>query len=192
MALGISTPIGNNGTNFSANYAAAKTKSITENADLVGYRGNSSSFGIGLSVPLWSNNNWAGFGSVSYGLGYSDLMAPITGDMLAESETHKLVLGMPMSFSDGLTQFSISPTWHLIHSQTEIPKTNKWAQKLDTEVSLSHFINPKLTANLGGRLLYTEAKTFLNMPDEIMLVGGPGSVRAYQPCLLYTSPSPRD
>lgn len=181
LALGISTPIGNNGTNFSANYAGAKTKSITENADLVGYRGNSSSFGLGLSVPLWSNNNWAGFGSISYGLGYSDLMAPITGDMLAESKTHKLVLGMPMSFSDGLTQFSISPTWHLIHAQTEIPETNKWVQKLDTEVSLSQFINPKLTANLGGRLLYTESKTFLNMPDEIMLVGGPGSVRAYQP-----------
>jgi len=109
------------------------------------------------------------------------MVAPVTGDLLAKSKTEKLLLSLPVSYSDGVTAVSLSPSWHVIHNQTEIPSTNKWIQKLDMDMSASRYIKPALTANFAGRFLYTNARAFLNMPDEILSVGGPGSVRAYRP-----------
>jgi len=180
-SFGLSLPVGSNGVNVSVNAAGAETKSTNENAELVGYRGSSSSFGTSLSAPLYSSLKWSIFGSAAYGSGTNDMVAPVTGDLLAKSSTRKLLLSLPVSFSDGITSFSVTPSWHLIHTKTEIPPNNKWVQKFDLSSSLSHFISPKVTANLAGRLLYTNARTFLNMPDEIISIGGPGSVRAYRP-----------
>ena len=181
VTVGFSAPVGTNGTNISLNYAGAETKSVTENLDLVGYRGTSRSVGAGVSFPINYTKNWANFASLAYGKGKNDMVAPSTGDLLVKSETEKAVIGMSSSYSDGVTQFSIAPSWHVIHSKTEIPPTNKWVQKLDTEMSLSRYLSPKVTANLGGRFLYTRSRSFIDMPDEIISVGGPGSVRAYRP-----------
>lgn len=181
FTIGVSAPLGVNGANISLNYAGSETKSVTENADLVGYRGTSRSIGTGLSFPIGFSKDWANFASFAYGRGKNDMVAPTTGDLLVKSQTEKAVIGMSSSYSDGSTQFSIAPSWHVIHSKTEIPPTNKWVQKLDTEMSLSQYLSPKVTANLGGRFLYTRSRSFIDMPDEIISVGGPGSVRAYRP-----------
>lgn len=180
-SAGFSTPFGNPGGNLTLNFAQAQTESTVENAELVGYRGTSTSFGAGYSYPLFSATNWSGFTSVSFGRGENDMVAPITGDTLAKSKTDKAVFSVPISYNDGVNAVSLSPAFHVIHTSTEIPPANKWVSKFDMDISASRFITPQLTANFSGRFLYTNARAFLNMPNEIMSIGGPGSVRAYQP-----------
>ena len=179
--IGFSTPLGQPGGNLSVNLATAQTKSTVENAELVGYRGSSVSLGVGYSYPLFSATNWSGFSSVSFGRGKNDMVAPSTGDLLAKSQTDKWVFAVPMSYNDGITSLSLSPSYHLIHVSTEIPPSNKWVSKFDMDMSASRFLSPQLTANFSGRYLYTNARAFLNMPGEIISIGGPGSVRAYRP-----------
>ena len=64
---------------------------------------------------------------------------------------------------------------------TQIPPLEVWAQKFDGDVSVSQYLNERWTANLRGKFLYTRSRHMLNMPGEILSVGGPSSVRAYQP-----------
>ncbi len=179
--IGFSMPLGRPGGNLSVNLATAQTKSTVENAELVGYRGTSVSLGAGYSYPLFSATNWSGFSSVSFGRGKNDMVAPSTGDLLAKSKTDKWVVAVPVSYNDGITSLSLSPSYHLIHVSTEIPPSNKWVSKFDMNMSASRFLSPQLTANFSGRYLYTNARAFLNMPGEIISIGGPGSVRAYRP-----------
>ncbi len=181
QSIGFSAPFGKSGGNLTINMSKAKTKSTVENAELVGYRGTSTSFGLGYSYPLFSATNWSGFTSVSLGRGKNDMVAPITGDLLAKSTTDKVVVSFPTSYNNGVTALSVSPAWHFIHTSTEIPPSEDWLNKFDMDMSVSHFLSPQLTANFSGRYLYTTARAFLNMPDEIISIGGPGSVRAYQP-----------
>lgn len=181
QSIGFSAPFGKSGGNLTINMSKAKTKSTIENAELVGYRGTSTSFGFGYSYPLFSASNWSGFTSVSLGRGKNDLVAPITGDLLAKSTTDKVVVSFPTSYNNGITALSVSPAWHFIHTSTEIPPSDDWLNKFDMNMSASHFLSPQLTANFSGRYLYTTSRAFLNMPDEIISIGGPGSVRAYQP-----------
>ncbi len=49
------------------------------------------------------------------------MVAPSTGDLLAKSQTDKWVLAVPMSYNDGITSLSLSPSYHLVHVSTEIP-----------------------------------------------------------------------
>ena len=181
QSIGFSMPFGKSGGNLTVNMSNARTKSTVENAELVGYRGTSTSFGLGYSYPLFSATNWSGFSSISLGRGKNDMVAPITGDLLAKSKTDKVVISLPTSYNDGVTAFSVSPAWHFIHTSTEIPPSDEWLNKFDMDMSVSRFLSPQLTANFSGRYLYTTAREFLNMPDEIISIGGPGSVRAYQP-----------
>ncbi|MCH1515309.1 MAG: hypothetical protein L7U52_01230 [Alphaproteobacteria bacterium] len=181
QSIGFSSPFGKSGGNLTVNMSKAKTKSTIENAELVGYRGTSTSFGFGYSYPLFSATNWSGFTSVSLGRGKNDMVAPITGDLLAKSTTDKVVVSFPTSYNNGTTALSVSPAWHFIHTSTEIPPSEDWLNKFDMDMSASHFLSPQLTANFSGRYLYTTSRAFLNMPDEIISIGGPGSVRAYQP-----------
>ena len=53
--------------------------------------------------------------------------------------------------------------------------------KINVDMNASHFLSDKWTLNGRGQLLYTRARDMINMPSEILSVGGPSSVRAYQP-----------
>ena len=119
--------------------------------------------------------------SGSYGQSFNDLTQPITGDLLSESLGRKLTLSMPFSYSNGLTTVSFAPSWHIINTVTQIPPLEVWAQKFDGDVSVSQYLNERWTANLRSKFLYTRSRHMLNMPGEILSVGGPSSVRAYQP-----------
>ena len=177
----LSMPLSYRGTNFSASYAASQTKTVSGNADTVGYRGSSNSFSFALSHPIVFEDQYSVYLSGSYGQSFNDLTQPITGDLLSESRGRKLTLSMPFSYSNGLTTVSFAPNWHIINTVTEIPPQEVWVQKFDGDVSVSHFLNERWTANLRGKFLYTRSRHLLNMPGEILSVGGPSSVRAYQP-----------
>ena len=177
----LSMPLSYTGTNFSASYAASQTKTVSGNPDTVGYRGTSNSFSLALSHPIVFKDQYSVYLSGSYGQSFNDLTQPITGDLLRESRGRKLTLSMPFSYSNGLTTVSFVPSWHIINTVTQIPPLEVWAQKFDGDVSVSQYLNERWTANLRGKFLYTRSRHMLNMPGEILSVGGPSSVRAYQP-----------
>ena len=177
----LSMPLSYTGTNFSASYAASQTKTVSGNPDTVGYRGTSNSFSLALSHPIVFKDPYSVYLSGSYGQSFNDLTQPITGDLLSESRGRKLTLSMPFSYSNGLTTVSFAPSWHIINTVTQIPPLEVWAQKFDGDVSVSQYLNERWTANLRGKFLYTRSRHMLNMPGEILSVGGPSSVRAYQP-----------
>ena len=177
----LSMPLSYTGTNFSASYAASQTKTVSGNPDTVGYRGTSNSFSLALSHPIVFKDQYSVYLSGSYGQSFNDLTQPITGDLLSESRGRKLTLSMPFSYSNGLTTVSFAPSWHIINTVTQIPPLEVWAQKFDGDVSVSQYLNERWTANLRGKFLYTRSRHMLNMPGEILSVGGPSSVRAYQP-----------
>lgn len=177
----LSMPVSFSGTNFSASYASSQTKTVSGNPDTVGYRGTSNSFSLGLSHPLVFKDQYSVYLSGTYGQSSSDLTQPITGDLLSESAGRKFTLSLPYSYSNGLTTVSFAPNWHVINTVTRIPPLEVWVQKFDGDLSVSHFLNERWTANLRGKFLYTRSRHMLNMPGEILSVGGPSSVRAYQP-----------
>lgn len=177
----LSMPFSYTGTNFSASYAASQTKTVLGNPDTVGYRGTSNSFSLALSHPIVFKDQYSVYLSGSYGQSFNDLTRPITGNLLSESRGRKLSLSMPFSYSNGLTTVFFAPSWHIINSVTQTPPSEVWAQKFDGDVSVSQYLNERWTANLRGKFLYTRSRHMLNMPGEILSVGGPSSVRAYQP-----------
>ena len=177
----LSMPLSYKGTNFSASYAGSETKTVSGNPDTVGYRGTSNSFSLALSHPIIFEDQYSVYLSGSYGQSFNDLTQPISGDLLSESRGRKLTLSMPFSYSNGLTTVSVAPNWHIINTVTAIPPLEVWVQKFDGDVSVSQYLNERWTANLRGKFLYTRSRHMLNMPGEILSVGGPSSVRAYQP-----------
>ena len=108
-------------------------------------------------------------------------MQPGDGAVLSKSNTRKLAIGLPSSWSNGLTTVSFSPTFSVIHTDTEIPPEENWMGKIEGDFALSQFISPKLTFNGRGKFLYTDARGMINLPSENLTVGGPSSVRGYQP-----------
>ena len=180
-SISLSMPLSYTGTNFSVSYAASQTKTVSGNPDTVGYRGTSNSFSMALSHPIVFKDQYSVYLSGSIGESFNDLTQPITGDLLSESRGRKLLLSMPFSYSNGLTTVSFAPNWHIINTVTKIPPSEVWVQKFDGDISVSQYLSERWTANLRGKFLYTRSRHMLNMPGEILSVGGPSSVRAYQP-----------
>ena len=177
----LSVPLSDDGTNLTVSHTSTRTKSTSGSEDTVGYRGNSKSSGISISHPVVFTDDYSMYVSGSYGQSNADLIQPVTGVTLSKSETKKFSLGMPMSYSTGLTTISFSPVWSVINSKTVIPETNIWVQKAQADIAVAQYINPYVTANLRTKLVYSGSRHMVNMPSEGLTIGGPGSVRAYQP-----------
>ena len=181
QSLSLSLPVTRYGTNFSASFQRSNTQTVGGGAELVGYRGKSHSYSFALSHPMVFKDDYSVYVSAAYSASYSDLVQAESGDLLSKSRGRKLAISLPMSYSTGLTSLAFSPTWSLINTHTKIPPDETWVQKIDGDFSASRFLNTYLTANLKGKFLYTTTRKMLNMPGEILSVGGPSSVRAYQP-----------
>ena len=180
-AFALSFPLGKGGTNISLSRSDADTKVKNGPDATVGFRGQSNSTSIGISTPIIFNDEYSIYLSAAYARAYGDLVQPGDGAVLSESRTRKLALSLPASWSNGLTTVSISPTFSVLNTVTEIPPSENWMSKFETEFSISQFITPGLTFNGRGKYLETDAREMINMPSEILTVGGPGSVRGYQP-----------
>ena len=176
-----SMPLNHEGTNLSLAVSDSDTKIVAGSEDTVGYRGSARSYAATLSHPLLFGDEYSLYLSGSYGISRSDLVQPVTGDMLSKSEVRKYSITAPYSYNNGTTAISVAPSWHVLNIVTEIPKREKWMQKFDVNANASHFLSDKWTLNGRARMLYSDARDMINMPSEILSVGGPSSVRAYQP-----------
>ena len=181
MSGSFSMPIDAKGTNISVALSSSDTKIVAGSEETVGYRGSSSSLAATYSRPIVLGDDYSVYLSTSYGQSKSDLVQPVTGDMLSKSEVRKYSLSVPYSYNNGTTAFSIAPSAHVLNVITKIPEREKWMQKINVDMNASHFLSDKWTLNGRGQLLYTRARDMINMPSEILSVGGPSSVRAYQP-----------
>ena len=181
MSGSVSVPIDAKGSNISLAMSSSDTKIVAGSESTVGYRGSSSSLAATYSRPIALGDDYSVYLSTSVGQSKSDLVQPVTGDMLSKSEVRKYSLSVPYSYNNGTTAFSIAPSAHVINVSTKIPEREKWMQKLNVDMNASHFLSDKWTLNGRGKLLYTKARDMINMPSEILSVGGPSSVRAYQP-----------
>ena len=176
-----SFPFNRFGTNVTLARSVTKTK-VNNGSDMtVGYRGTSRSTSLSISRPLVFKDRYSIYLSAAMAHGYGDLVQPSSGTTLSRSHTRKWTMSLPMSWSDGVTTVSFSPTYSLINSVTEIPRRENWMGKIEGNVAVSRFITSYLTGNMRGKFLYAEHENFINLPSEILSVGGPGSVRAYQP-----------
>ena len=176
-----SFPFNTFGTNVTFARSVTKTKVNNGSDTTVGYRGTSRSTSLGISRPLVFKDRYSIYLSAAMAHGYGDLVQPSGGVTLSRSHTRKLTMSLPMSWSDGVTTVSFSPTYSLINSVTEIPRSEHWMGKIEGNFAISRFITPYLTGNMRSKFLYAEHENFINLPSEILSVGGPGSVRAYQP-----------
>ena len=181
MSGSFSMPLNHEGTNLSLAVSDSDTKIVAGSEDTVGYRGSARSYAATLSHPLLFGDEYSLYLSGSYGISRSDLVQPVTGDMLSKSEVRKYSITAPYSYNNGTTAISVAPSWHVLNVVTEIPKREKWMQKFDVNANASHFLSDKWTFNARARMLYSDARDMINMPSEILSVGGPSSVRAYQP-----------
>ena len=180
-AFGWQMPLGKNGANLNINRSDANTKVKSGPDATVGFRGNSNATSVSASYPLIFNDEYSVYVSAAIAHAYGDLVQPGDGAVLSKSDTRKFALGLPSSWSNGLTTVSFSPTLSVIHTDTEIPPAENWMAKIEGDFALSQFISPKLTFNGRGKFLYTDAEGMINLPSENLTVGGPGSVRGYQP-----------
>ena len=176
-----SLPLDNQGTNLSVALSNSDTKVVAGSEETVGYRGSSSSIAATLSHPLIFGDDYSLYLSGTYGVSKSDLIQPVTGDMLSKSDIRKYSISAPYSYNNGTTAISVAPSWHVLNIVTKIPEREKWMQKLNIDVTGSQFLTEKWTANGRAKFLYSDARDMINMPSEILSVGGPSSVRAYQP-----------
>lgn len=181
QSVSFSMPVDYKGSNLSLALTNSDTKIVAGSAETVGYRGSSTASSVSYSTPMLVGDEYSIYLSGTLGSSKSDLVQPETGLMLSKSHVRKFTLGLPYSYNNGTTSFSFAPAWHVINSTTEIPVTDKWVQKIDGDISLSQFLSEKWTANLKAKFLYTDARDMINMPSEILSVGGSSSVRAYQP-----------
>ena len=180
-AIGFSLPIGTKGFNLNLSHSDANTKIKSGPAQTVGFRGKSNSSSIGASMPIIFNDRYSLYLSAAYARSYGDLVQPNTELLLAKNHTRKFSISTPMSWSNGLTTLSFVPSYSVINSITEVPKDERWMSKLEGEIALAHLINPLVTLNLRNKFLYSNSRYLVNLPSEILSVGGPQSVRAYQP-----------
>lgn len=181
MSGSFSMPLNHEGANLSVAVSNSDTKIVAGSEDTVGYRGSATSYAATLSHPVLFGDEYSLYVSGSYGISRSDLVQPVTGDMLSKSEVRKYSITAPYSYNNGTTAVSVAPSWHILNIVTEIPKREKWMQKFDVNANASHFLSDKWTLNGRARMLYSDARDMINMPSEILSVGGPSSVRAYQP-----------
>ena len=176
-----SMPLDNKGRNISLALSNSDTKIVAGSEETVGYRGSASSFGATFSQPVYFGDDYSLYLSASYGVSKSDLVQPVTGDLLSKSEVRKYSLATPYSYNNGTTAISVSPSIHALNIVTKIPEREKWMSKFDINANASHFLSEKWTLNGRAKFLYSDARDMINMPSEILSVGGPSSVRAYQP-----------
>ena len=181
MSGSFSMPLNHEGTNISVALSNSDTKVVAGSEETVGYRGSAHSFAATLSHPMIFGDDYSLYLSGSVGFSNSDLVQPVTGAMLSKSSVRKYSLTAPYSYNNGTTAISVAPSWHLLNIVTKIPEREKWMQKLDINANASHFLSEKWTLNGRARALYSDARDMINMPSEILSVGGPSSVRAYQP-----------
>ena len=181
QSVSYSMPLDRKGTNLSLSLSNSDTKIVAGSEETVGYRGSATAFSASYSLPLLFGDEYSVYLSGTYGASKSDLVQPVTGLMLSKSQVRKFSLSTPFSYNNGTTAWSFAPAWHVINTTTQIPMNEKWMQKLDANATLSQFLNDKWTANMRANFLYTDARDMINLPSEILSVGGPNSVRAYQP-----------
>ena len=181
MSGSFSMPLDHKGRNISLALSNSDTKIVAGSEETVGYRGSASSFAATFSQPVYFGDDYSFYLSASYGVSKSDLVQPVTGDMLSKSEVRKYSLAMPYSFNNGTTAISVAPSIHALNIVTKIPEREKWMSKFDIDANASHFLSEKWTLNGRAKFLYSDARDMINMPSEILSVGGPSSVRAYQP-----------
>jgi len=181
QAVSISMPLSAHGTNLSTSLSRSQTQTVGGDPSIVGYRGRSYSMAVGLSHPLVFEDDYSVYLSTSFGSSYNQLTQAVTGDLLSKSTARKFSLSLPMSYTTATSSYSFAPNWSVINTETEIPPQAVWVQKLDGQLASSHFLSAYATLNTRGNFLYTKSRKLLSMPDEILSVGGPSSVRAYQP-----------
>ena len=125
------------GTNISVALSSSDTKIVAGSEETVGYRGSSSSLAATYSHPIVLGDDYSVYLSTSYGQSKSDLVQPVTGDMLSKSEVRKYSLSVPYSYNNGTTAFSIAPSAHVLNVITKIPEREKWMQKINVDMNAS-------------------------------------------------------
>lgn len=188
LTTSLSIPIGNEGTNISVSHSESNTKYVNDGAGasgIVGTRGASHSNSISVSQPLIFGDEYSIYASAAYGSSYSEVTLANAGLNLTESRVQKLEVALPMNYGSAVSNFSVSPSFGVLNPSSISPsfgsRSEKWMSVAKADISASRYISKYATLNLRSKIVYTEATDMLNYPSELLTVGGPGSVRAYQP-----------
>ena len=187
-AITISAPIGMRGMNWSYGHSEGNTKYTNDGAGasgIVGTRGASHSDSLGISAPIIFDDDYSIYASATAVSSYSEVTLANSEVNLNESRINKLVLSLPMNYGSALSNLSFVPSFVALNPSTKSPafdsRSEKWMQLFKADISGSRYLNKYATLNLRSNIVYTDAIDMLNYPSELLSVGGPGSVRAYQP-----------
>lgn len=188
LTTSLSLPIGNEGTNISVSHSESNTKYLNDGAGasgIVGTRGASRSNSLSVSHPLIFDDEYSIYVSAAYGSSYSEVTLANAGLNLSESRIQKLEVALPMNYGNAVSNFSLSPSFGVLNPSSVSPsfdsRSEKWMSVAKADISASRYISKYATLNLRSNIVYTEATDMLSYPSELLTVGGPGSVRAYQP-----------
>ena len=181
-------PIGSEGMNMSVGRSESNTIYTNDGAGasgIIGTRGAANSDSVSLSMPLIFDDDYSIYASAAYGSSYSEVTLANSGLNLTESRVRKLEVAFPMNYGNAVSNFSFSPNFAVLNSSTNSPtfasRSEKWLSRMKADISASRYINKYATFNLRSNIVYTDAKDMLNYPSELLSIGGPSSVRAYQP-----------
>ena len=186
--VSINAPFGNDGTNISLSHSESNTKYVNDGAGasgIVGTRGASRSHSVSFSRPLIFDDEYSVYVSAAYGSSYSEVILANSGLNLNESKVQKFEVALPMNYGNAVSNFSFSPSVGILNPSSISPsfgsRSEKWMSAVKADISASRYLSKYATLNLRSKIVYTEATDMLNYPSELLTVGGPGSVRAYQP-----------
>ena len=187
-SISISAPIGMRGMNLSYGHSESNTKYTNDGAGasgIVGTRGASHSDSLGISAPIIFDDDYSIYASATAVSSYSEVTLANSDVNLTESRVNKMVLSLPMNYGTALSNLSFVPSFVALNPSTKSPafdsRSEKWMQLFKADLSGSRYLNKYATLNLRSNIVYTDAIDMLNYPGELLSVGGPSSVRAYQP-----------
>ena len=187
-SLSFSMPLSTSGTNLSISATESNTRFVEDGpgaSDTVGTRGDSYVNTIGISHPLYFDDKLAVFGALSIADSYSDVTLINSLEKLTETEITKISLSLPVSYEADRFKMSVTPSANMLDTSTKSEVfgvlNDDWLQVYKLDASASRYINKYLTVSGRVEGAYTSDKRSLNFPSEVITIGGPRSVRAYQP-----------
>ncbi|MGC6512258.1 MAG: ShlB/FhaC/HecB family hemolysin secretion/activation protein [Parvibaculales bacterium] len=187
-SLSFSMPLNTSGTNLSLSATKSNTRFVEDGpgaSDTVGTRGDSYVNTIGISHPLYFDDKLAVFGAFSIADSYSDVTLINSLEKLTETKITKLSVSLPVSYEADRFKMSLTPSANMLDTSTKSEVfgalNDDWLQVYKLDGSASRYINKYLTVSGRFESAYTSDKRSLNFPSEVITIGGPRSVRAYQP-----------
>lgn len=188
MSFSFSLPVNTHGTNLAISGTKSNTRFVEDGpgaSGTVGTRGNSYARALSLSHPLYFDDKFALFGSFGYAYSYSDVTLINAQEKLTENRITKLSVSLPASYESEKFKATLTPSYNVLETSAKSEVfgvlNEDWLQVYKLETSLSRYLNKYLTASFRADGAYTSDKRSLNFPTEVITIGGPRSVRAYQP-----------